>query len=47
MDSAEKTAEPVSSDVQRRVDRLQVQYIHSIDDGPLDHWPGFFTDQCL
>ena len=47
MDSAKRTAEPVSSDLQRRVDRLQVQYIHSIDDGQLDHWPGFFTDQCL
>jgi hypothetical protein len=41
MDHAKMTAGLVSSDLQRSVDRLQLWYIHSIDDGPLDDWPGF------
>lgn len=47
MDKVENKTGPVDSDLQRRVDQLQLLYVHSIDDGPLDTWPGFFTDKCL
>lgn len=30
----------------RRVERLQLSYIHAIDDD-LDRWPGHFTESCL
>jgi anthranilate 1,2-dioxygenase small subunit len=30
-----------------RVERLQLSYIHAIDDGGLDRWPDHFTDPCL
>ena len=40
--------QPVTDDVLlRRIERLQLNYISSIDDGPLDSWPHFFTDKCL
>ena len=31
----------------RQIERLQLEYISSIDDGPLENWPQFFTDPCL
>jgi anthranilate 1,2-dioxygenase small subunit len=31
----------------RRVERLQLAYVHSIDDGDLDRWPEFFVDPCF
>jgi anthranilate 1,2-dioxygenase small subunit len=40
--------QPVTDDVVlRRIERLQLSYISSIDEGPLDNWPHFFTDKCL
>ena len=47
MDQTEMS-QPVADDViLRRIERLQLNYIASIDDGPLDNWPKFFTDKCL
>ena len=47
MDQSE-TSQPVTDDlVLRRIERLQLNYISSIDEGPLDNWPHFFTDKCL
>lgn len=41
-------SQPVTDDaILRRIERLQLNYIESIDDGPLDNWPQFFTDKCL
>ena len=41
-------SQPVTNDaILRRIERLQLNYIESIDDGPLDNWPQFFTDKCL
>ena len=31
----------------RRIENLQLSYIHCIDDGELDRWPDYFTDPCL
>jgi 3-phenylpropionate/cinnamic acid dioxygenase small subunit len=31
----------------RRIERLQLAYVHSLDDGALDAWPQFFTERCL
>jgi anthranilate 1,2-dioxygenase small subunit len=31
----------------RRVERLQLDYVHCIDDGDLDRWPKFFTERCF
>lgn len=31
----------------RQVERLQLDYVHRIDDGPLATWPDLFTDTCL
>jgi anthranilate 1,2-dioxygenase small subunit len=47
MDSAENMTGQFDDGLQRRVDLLQLRYVHSIDDGPLDGWPDFFTDECL
>lgn len=47
MDSTAIAAPSIDSGLQRRVDRLQLAYVHAIDDGPLDTWPEFFTDKCL
>lgn len=38
---------PVSAELRERVEQLQLSYIHSIDDGPLDSWPDHFTEKCL
>lgn len=47
MDGMRKLSGPVDGELQRRIDHLQLVYVHAIDDGALDTWPGFFTDQCL
>ena len=31
----------------RRIERLQLAYVHCIDDGELERWPDYFTDPCL
>ena len=31
----------------RAIERLQVDYVHAIDDGELARWPDFFVDPCL
>ncbi|MBK17714.1 MAG: anthranilate 1,2-dioxygenase [Rhodospirillaceae bacterium] len=47
MDQTE-AAQPVTDEsILRRIERLQLDYISSIDDGPLDNWPQFFTEKCL
>jgi len=47
MDQTE-ISQPVTNDaILRRIERLQLNYIESIDDGPLDNWPQFFTEKCL
>jgi 3-phenylpropionate/cinnamic acid dioxygenase small subunit len=38
---------PDDDALRRRIEALQLDYVHSIDDGELDRWPGFFTDPCL
>lgn len=30
-----------------RIERLQLDYVHRIDDGPLESWPDLFTETCL
>ena len=47
MDRTEMS-QPVTDDViLRRIERLQLNYIASIDVGSLGDWPQFFTDKCL
>lgn len=29
------------------IGRTQARYVRCIDDGPLEEWPDFFTDDCL
>jgi anthranilate 1,2-dioxygenase small subunit len=31
----------------RRIERLHAEYVHCIDDGRYEDWPGFFTEHCL
>lgn len=31
----------------RRIERLHADYVHCIDDGRYEEWPGFFTADCL
>ena len=31
----------------RRIEKLQLAYVHCIDDGELDRWPDYFIDPCL
>ena len=31
----------------RAIERLQVDYVHAIDDGEIARWPDFFVDPCL
>lgn len=31
----------------RAVERLQVDYVHAIDDGEIERWPEFFVDPCF
>ncbi len=31
----------------RRIEKLQLAYVHCIDDGELERWPDYFTDPCL
>ena len=33
--------------LRQSIEALQLDYAHSIDDGALERWPGFFTDPCL
>lgn len=30
-----------------RVEQLQLDYVHCIDDGNIDGWPAFFTERCF
>lgn len=30
-----------------QVENLQRRYVHCIDNGEFDDWPGFFTDDCV
>jgi len=47
MDQTEMS-QPVTNDsILRRIERLQLNYIASIDEGSLDSWPTFFTEKCL
>lgn len=31
----------------RRIERLQLDYVHRIDDGNVESWPDLFTPKCL
>ena len=33
--------------IRHRVEQLQLDYVHALDDGDLDRWPGFFTERCF
>lgn len=33
--------------IRHRVEQLQLNYVHCIDDGDLDRWPDFFTERCF
>jgi anthranilate 1,2-dioxygenase small subunit len=33
--------------LQHRVEQLQLDYVHCLDDGNLDEWPNFFTERCF
>lgn len=37
---------PVSTDVSVLIQRAQARYVRCIDEGPLEDWPGFFTESC-
>ena len=48
MKQATRKTRPVDDPaLARRIERLQLAYVHSIDDGELDAWPDFFVDPCL
>tara|TARA_Y100000588_G_scaffold82926_1_gene87372 strand:+ start:67 stop:564 length:498 start_codon:yes stop_codon:yes gene_type:complete len=47
MDQTEMSQPVTDGVILRRIERLQLNYISSIDEGPLDDWPKFFTDKCL
>jgi len=38
---------PTAPDVSIIIGRIQAQYVRCIDEGPLESWPDFFTEQCL
>lgn len=40
------SAPTVSTDVSVLLTRAQAAYARCIDDGPLDDWPNFFTENC-
>ena len=33
--------------IRHRVEQLQLDYVHNLDNGDLDHWPSFFTERCF
>ena len=33
--------------IRHRVEQLQLDYVHALDNGDLDRWPGFFTERCF
>lgn len=33
--------------IRHRLEQLQLDYVHALDNGELDLWPGFFTERCL
>ncbi len=33
--------------IRHRVEQLQRDYVHTIDDGAIGRWPEFFTERCL
>jgi 3-phenylpropionate/cinnamic acid dioxygenase small subunit len=37
----------IDDSLARRIEQLQLAYVHSIDDGELGKWPDFFTETCL
>ena len=47
MDQTEMSQPVTDNSILRRIERLQLNYIASIDEGLLDSWPKFFTEKCL
>lgn len=37
----------MNTELLHRIEALQVDYTHCIDDGELERWPEMFTDPCL
>ena len=33
--------------MRHRIEQLQLDYVHCLDNGNLDAWPNFFTERCL
>jgi len=33
--------------IRHRVEQLQLDYVHTLDDGALEKWPDFFTERCF
>lgn len=44
MDQMTKTD---AHEVRHRIEQLQLDYVHCLDNGNLDEWPNFFTERCL
>ena len=47
MDQIDATMDTDTHLIRHRVEQLQLDYVHTIDDGAIDRWPAFFTERCL
>jgi len=47
MDRIETLSDSDTHLIRHRVEQLQLDYVHALDDGELDRWPGFFTERCF
>ena len=47
MDQIDTIGDSDTHSIRHRVEQLQLDYVHALDNGDLDRWPGFFTERCF
>ena len=47
MDQVDTMSDSDTHLIRHRVEQLQLNYVHTLDNGELDKWPAFFTERCF
>jgi 3-phenylpropionate/cinnamic acid dioxygenase small subunit len=47
MSTAPPLADLSRSDLRARIEDLYAEYVYTLDDGNIEDWPNFFTEDCL
>lgn len=47
MDQIDTSLDADTHLIRHRIEQLQLDYVHALDNGELDRWPEFFTERCF